>query len=255
MIIFEQNESFVMVAQHDHALVSGEMAQNWKDDYFPALEKKQDVLIAVREHDRGWIDLDAAPLWDHIHQRPYSFMNYPVAHKIASYKKGIDEVCKMNKYAGLLCSLHFASFIDYTTDPEFTHFWNAEKIRQEQLYRELDFEESGNKEKNLFYHLDILKFCDNLSLYICLNEPKVQKSNEHPFYRNGFPQTFPFANSKRIFASWTDVDVVSLSISPLKGSMEVSLPIKIVKKEKIIKSGLSQAYTDTPFEIRRVTYV
>ena len=255
MIIFEQNESFVMVAQHDHALVSWEMAQNWKDDYFPALEKKQDVLIAVREHDRGWIDLDAKPLWDDINQRPYSFMNYPVVPKIASYKKGIDEVCQMNKYAGLLCSLHFASFIDFTNEPEFTHFWNEEKIRQGKLIRELDVEESGDKEKNMFYHLDILKFCDNLSLYICLNEPKVQKPNEHPFYRNGFPQIFPFANNKRIFASWTDEDIVSLSISPLKGSMEVSLPIKIVTKEMIRNSGLSQAYTNTPFEIRRVTYV
>lgn len=255
MIIFEQSESFILVTQHDHAMISGKLAQNWKDDYFLGLERKGEVVLAAREHDRGWIELDAAPLWNEKGQRPYSFDDYPYLPKITSYKKGIDEVENMSIYAGLLCSLHFASFVQETNDPICRNFWYEEKMRQQKLFTELEIEDSWDKEKHLFYHLDILKFCDNLSLYICINEPGVHKSNEHHFFRNGFPQIFPFANNQFIQAYWNNEDTVSLSVSPLKKELQVSLPIKIIKKDLINKLGLIQAYNYTPIKTRTVTYV
>jgi hypothetical protein len=255
MIIYERNDCFTMVKQHDHALVSGELAQHWKDDYFFGLEKKNEVVLAVREHDRGWIHLDSTPLWNEKNQRPYSFEDYPYDPKITSYKNGIDEVEKMNKYAGLLCSLHFSSFVHENNDPICSRFMKNEKIRQQRLLTEIGIEEASEQEKIMFYHLKILKFCDNLSLYICLNEPGTNKSIEHPFFRYGFPQTFPFANNQLIHAHWDHEDTVSLSASPLMMELQVTLPIKVIKKELINEIGLVQAYNLAPFETRKVTYV
>jgi len=34
MIVFERENSYIMVAQNDHAKVSKEIAENCKDDYF-----------------------------------------------------------------------------------------------------------------------------------------------------------------------------------------------------------------------------
>jgi hypothetical protein len=255
MIICEREQSFIMVTQHEHAKVSGKIAQNWKDDYFYGIERKDEVVLGIYEHDRGWIEADAAPIWNDKQHKPYSFIDFPVASKVTYYKKGIDEVEKMNKYASLLCSSHYVSFLQNDVNPSGRQFLMDEIKRQQHLLKELGI--GGKKddtEKIFIYHLNILKFCDNLSLYICLNQPGEKKVNEHPFYRNGFPQAFPFANGNPIHGHWTDQENVSLSVFPLEKELQFLLQLKDVKKEDILENGILKAYKDTPNSIRKVRF-
>lgn len=252
MIIYEREHSFIMITQYDHAKISGKVAQNWKDYFFYGVERKEEVVLGIYEHDRGWIEVDAAPLWNEKQEKPYSFLDFPIAAKVTYYKKGIDEVEKMDKYASLLCSLHYASFLQNEVNPSGRQFLIEEIKRQQHLLEELGIK--GNNEI-LKYHLNILRFSDNLSLYICLNEPGVKKLNEHPFFRNGFPQAFPFANNNPIYAQWTDQETVSLSVSPLEKELQVHLGLKEVKKEDIMQKGILNAYTDTPYSLRTVKFI
>ncbi|WP_237389668.1 DUF3891 family protein [Bacillus sp. USDA818B3_A] len=252
MIICEYEHSFIMISQHDHAKISGEIARNWRDDLFNGIDRKEDVVLSIYEHDRGWIDLDSTPLWNDQEQKPFSFENYPMEAKTTSYKKGIDEVAQSNKYAGLLCSLHFAAFFKNETDPIGKAFMKKEIKRQQCLLNELGIQGKKNKEEVLMYHLDMLRFCDNLSLFISLNKPG---ENAHPFFRNGFPQLFPFANNQPIHAQWTNQETVSLSISPLKKELLVHLIFKEVKKSDIRLNGLVQSYIQSPSSIRTVTFI
>ncbi|GAM14694.1 DUF3891 family protein [Mesobacillus selenatarsenatis] len=251
MIIHERENEFVMVAQHDHAGVSRDAAQNWRDDYFLGIERIYSVVLAVREHDRCWIEPDEEPLWNEQTQQPYSFMDYPGRPKLAFYTKGIDEIVQMDPYARLLCSLHYASFLKDATSTIGKNFWVAEKQRQQKLLKELEID----NDKVLSFQLNLLKFCDNLSLYICLNAPGTPKSQEHYFYRNGFPQKFSFANDQTILAEWLDQHTVSLSVSPFKNKLHVRLPYKAVDKELIKEIGLTAAYQDSSVCWREVTFV
>ncbi|MEH7120583.1 DUF3891 family protein [Neobacillus vireti] len=255
MIIYENEHSFIMISQHDHAKISGEIAQNWRDDFFNGIERKEEVVLAIYEHDRGWIDLDSAPLWNNQEQKPYSFENYPMKAKTTYYKAGIDEVAKMNKYASLLCSLHFASFFEKESNPIGQQFLKEEIKRQQILLKELNILGEKVEEDNLKFHLNMLMFCDNLSLYICLNKPGVHKLEEHLFFRNGFSQMFSFANNQRIHAHWINQETVSLSVFPMKRQLQVQLEFKEVKKEDIKGNGLEKAYNDTPSSIRTVTFI
>lgn len=255
MIIHEREDEFIMVAQHDHARVSEEAAQWWRDDYFQGLDKKESVVLAVREHDRCWIEPDKEPLWNEHTQQPYSFMDYPGSPKLAFYKKGIDDIVQIDHYAGLLCSLHYASFLEDATSTIGKDFWNEENQRQQKLLKELGIKKDELEIEQLDFHLNILKFCDNLSLYICLNEPGISKTDEHYFYRNGLPQKFAFANNKPINAQWIDQETVSLSISPFKTNLKVSLPYKAIKKEKICGQGLIAAYQESSVLLRKVTFI
>ncbi|MGM0903823.1 MAG: DUF3891 family protein [Bacillota bacterium] len=252
MIILEKDQSFIMVTQHDHAMVSGQIAENWKEEYFPELDHKQDVVLACYEHDCGWIELDQDPKWNAINQKPYSFMDYPAEPKIIYYKRGIEEVFKQNKYAALLCSLHYTSFLQAPTDPVSKQFVSEENNRQQQLLNRFNINGNSVKEKNLLYHLDILKFCDNLSLYLCLNKPGTTKTKEYPFFRNGFPQVFPFAQNQPISADWSFKEYIKLSVSPLMGPLQVALPYKEVQKSSIDKHGLASAYKGAPLNYREV---
>jgi hypothetical protein len=253
MIIMEKKQNYFMVTQNDHAKIAGEIALNCKEDYFFDDNRTQEVLLAIQEHDRGWIELDTSPVWNDKTEKPYSFIDYPTVLKISFYKKGLDEVEKMSKYAGLLCSFHYSSFLQDASEPAVREFWNGEKQRQERLSKELGLVENEDKKETLMYHLDLLKFCDYLSLYICLNEPGDNK-RIHPFFRNGFPQLFPFVTENPIIAHWKNQDTVSLSFSPLKSELNVKLPYKAVMKDQIEEHGILQAYKDTPVSIRKVAF-
>ncbi|WP_223587603.1 DUF3891 family protein [Neobacillus bataviensis] len=252
MIIREREHSFILISQHDHAKISGVIAQNWKDSYFNGVEKKAEVVLGIYEHDRGWIEPDAAPLWNSNKQKPHSFTDFPLDLKVAYYKKGIDEVEKMSKYASLLCSLHYVSFLQYEEDPIGAKFVEDEITRQLHLLKACGILGKMSKEKQLQYHLNILKFCDNLSLYICLNEPGAKKEREHPFYKNGISPSFSFSKNMPIQVKWSDQETVSLSVSPLEKEIQVQLLYKEVKKEDIIANGLLSVYSKTPFSHKNV---
>lgn len=61
MICREQDGAFVMVKQHDHGILAGELAIWFKEQHVPAEGRRDEVLWAVAHHDRGWIDLDETP--------------------------------------------------------------------------------------------------------------------------------------------------------------------------------------------------
>lgn len=253
MILFERENSYVMFTQDDHAQVSKKIAENCKDEYYYDSKHFDEVILAIQEHDRGWIEPDKSPLWNDQAELPYSFIDYPTELKISFYEKGLDEVEKMSKYACLLCSLHYSSFVQDAEEAAVQEFWDIEKQRQDRLSKELGI--TGNEEKKeiLMYHLDLFKFSDFLSLFICLHEPG-NNDRKHSFFKNGFPQLFLFVTEEPIIASWEHEELVTLSFSPLKSELVVELPYREVMKDQIKKDGLLQAYKDTPVSIRKVKF-
>ncbi|MCM3585885.1 DUF3891 family protein [Mesobacillus maritimus] len=251
MILLERNESFLMVTQQDHAKLSGEIASNWKRNYFAGFERKDDVIQAIYEHDRCWIELDKKPLWNEEKQQPYSFTDYPAKPKLDAYTRGIDEVSKLSTYAALLCSLHYTSFLEDSTDSLAISFCEQERVRQRLIFKQLG--KVGNKKflQEVDEHVKLLKFCDNLSLYLCLNEPGGPKANEHPFFRNGFPQRFWFYREK-IHAHWQTKETVTLTFLPFSQNLQLTLPYKNVNKNQIHIDGLAKAYADTPLSYREL---
>lgn len=253
MILFEREESYVMVTQDDHAQVSKQIAEHCKDEFYYDSKHFEEVILAIQEHDRGWIDPDKSPLWNDKSEEPFSFIDYPTDLKISFYEKGLNEVEEMSKYACLLCSLHYSSFVQDADEPAVQEFWDLEKQRQERLYNELEITENEEKKEIVMYHLDLLKFSDFLSLFICLHEPGNNKIR-HPFFKNGFPQLFLFVTDEPIIASWENEEIVSLSFSPLKSELVIKLPYKEVMKAQIEKEGLLQAFRDTPVTNRKITF-
>jgi hypothetical protein len=142
-----------MITQHDHANISGQIAQNWKGDYFKDVERKEEVLLGIREHDRGWIEPDSAPLWNSIQLKPYDFVEYPLESKVVFYKKGIDEVETISIYAGLLCSAHYASFLQYEENPIATKFMDEETTRRLRLLKQCRIVGKIAEERLFQHHL------------------------------------------------------------------------------------------------------
>ncbi|ANS74585.1 hypothetical protein AWM70_08295 [Paenibacillus yonginensis] len=242
MIVREHDMGLVMIEQHEHGRLAGEFAKQLKAGILPPDDPYTDDLItAVYEHDRGWIALDKKPLWNEETGRPYTFVDYPLEPKLEAYEQGLNEVEEMSPYAGLICSLHFVSFTQQAHERLWQQFVRREEQRQERLRHQLSI---GKEDPAVLRHFRLLQLCDDLSLYISLNEPGVDKEEEHPWFREGFANT-EFLNArsaKRLTAFWKEKERVEVLPSPFSEAFEVTITYRKLAKERIRLMGGETAY-------------
>jgi hypothetical protein len=217
VIVRELADSFVLVEQHEHALVSGEFARRWVEEPVPS----GSTLYAVENHDVAWRGPDREVLWNEASGRPYSFLDYPLRPKLAAQRRGIDLVEAHDAYAACLCSMHYARFLLGSEDPPEVEFREWEAARQERLREGMSGEELENLERNFRF----LRLCDGLSLFLFLYEPG----------RAGYPPPTPDGfelDGTRYELSWEDQSFVRLEPFPLTGPFDVSVPYREVGKDR-----------------------
>lgn len=267
MICRERDGAFIMVEQHAHGLLAGELALWFRQEPKPEQEqesectserdqknapaetRREEVLWAVAHHDRGWIDLDETPFWNDAGQAPYSFIDFPVAPKLTFYTRGLNEIEAHTPYGALLCSLHFERLIEMSGEksPELDVYCKHEQERRARIRREL----AGSRpigESELFYDRRLLQFCDDLSLYLALNEPGSPKAEQHPWWKDGFAgsEDFGFTSGRRIIAEWKDKETLVLDPFPFTKAFDVSFKLRRVPTVEIAAKGIARAYRDTP---------
>ncbi|WP_375433973.1 DUF3891 family protein [uncultured Hymenobacter sp.] len=247
MIVRETPASFYYVNQHDHARVAGVLIEHWHPHYFEGAALRPEVELAVQQHDRGWIPLDAAPRWNEQTHAPHSFLDFPVEPKIQHYQQGILEVEHMAAYAGLLCSLHYTGFPDLAKTEVGQAFLATEEQRQQRLQQQLNLNTNAQQQV-LDFHLQLLKFADRLSLYLCLNEPGADKAHEHPWYRNGIPFSdyFSFTHRQLIQAHWLTQSQVRVQPFPFDETFSVKLRYRELPKEQLATMSLMACFRQAP---------
>ncbi|GGF60198.1 serine hydroxymethyltransferase [Paenibacillus albidus] len=255
MICREQVEAFVMVKQHEHGKVAGELAKWFKEEHVPEEGRREEVLRAVSNHDRGWIDLDETPFWNDAEGAPYTFIDFPVVPKLTFYTRGLDEIEADTAYGALLCSLHFERLIETSGEacPELTAYQEAEAERRSRIHRELE-QSRPIGEDELYYDARLLQFSDDLSLYMALNEPGSPKSEEHPWWTEGFSgsEDFSFTSGRKISAEWQDERTLLLDPFPFTKSFEIAYSQRRVLKSAVAEKGIASAYRETPEEVCRI---
>jgi hypothetical protein len=220
MIVRERPDSYLLVRQHDHALVSGEFAKHWARRPQPL----DSTLYAIAHHDVAWQGPDASVRWNEETGRPYSFVDYPTEPKIQAYLEGLDWLEERDPYAACLCSMHYETLMRRFGESEVEErFADAEARRQARLRAGMSEEEL----ENLGYNLGLLKLCDGLSLFICLNEPG--ESNDPPPYPGGFG-----LSGERFEPVWDDSHTLRLTPNPFSEPFGISVPYTLVAKDRRI---------------------
>lgn len=216
MIVRKRGDQFVLFKQYDHSLVSGVFAAYWRE----RPEPYESVHYAIENHDIGWEQLDHTIVWNEEANEPYSFIDYPLPDKLPAYTYGIGLVEEKDAYAGYLCSRHFASFFRTAEDDESIRFVEGENERQRRLEQRFSQKETDRIGDN--DHL--LKMCDDLSLFVCLNEPG---ENTFPWFRDGFDW-----NGNTITPIWKDRFTLTFSPYPFTQTFEITLPYQLVNRER-----------------------
>ena len=206
----------MLVEQHHHGLVSGEFARYWA----ARIPIREAALYAIANHDVGWRELDETVRWNDETGSPYSFLDYPVGPKLRAYANGLDYVQAHSPYAACLCSMHYGSFVrGARREPEIS-FREAEAARRRGIEATLSEEEIGALE----YNFRLLQLCDDLSLFVCLNEPG---RNDYPHYRDGFG----FMGT-RLQPVWEDERTLRLDPNPFSEDFWIELPYLVCGKDR-----------------------
>jgi hypothetical protein len=187
--------SWWLIAQPDHAALAGDLASNLATPLFPALDPE--VLEAIALHDAGWAQFDNVDLPSRNpstpnksaqlpipKDRPLSFLDVKPVDFLIAWRVSIERAARSSAIGGFLVSHHFSRIGqtrlrlagDAAEDTEIINdFLVAETRRRQGLERHLT-----RSPKEIELLVDVLQFCDLLSLYLCCGSPEAVE----------FPQRF-----------------------------------------------------------------
>jgi hypothetical protein len=207
MIRREAEGEFLLITQHDHALLAGELAEHFGNGHFTKPEPADKTVKGVSLHDSGWPLHDDEPTCNAKGLPSDVFeTTRPVALKV--WAASADKAAADDPYAGLLTSLHVLSLSVFaTSETSFAHekfdldnpqdrfaiikFQQREIARQEDLRQRLGLrtekplhhaglpkEGMQRAEDQLQFNFRMLQAMDAISLAACCTRPPMSQTQD-----------------------------------------------------------------------------
>jgi len=247
MIVTARDGRFVLTANDDHARMAGQLAGMLSEAALPEKERREEFVYAVAEHDRAWIGLDEAPIWNDTGDRPFSVADYPMTIRLPHYLKGLEEVGKMSEYAGLLCSMHYTSLPPDALKgaaggmgPQVFAVVAAVKERERQTMSRLNLLSEANA-RLLEKHLRLLQMLDRISLWLCMHSFGETLSASNDSYRLMFGGVEDGFNIR-----WSSQQTARIDPYPWSAPVTLTWKRKELSERRAKEIGLLRAWQESP---------
>jgi hypothetical protein len=185
----------ILISQHDHSLLCGEMVRKLGNALFAPPLPFDSTVTAIAEHDCGWASHDQ---WPTLNGRglPAHVFEAETATAMDAWGKSVDQVVAKDAYAGMLVSLHTMALANRASmrEPE-----GADELSRQQafrlrrfVHRQIELQESlrgrlgmridlplrgglaelgrSPEEDLLRANFLLLEFLDQLSLNLCFDQ-------------------------------------------------------------------------------------
>lgn len=215
MIVRETSYHHICITQHDHGLLSGQMAFH-SHDPFPT--PTQQMIVTASLHDSSWVRLDNHMPWNTKKDRPYDFIDLPLAMRLSMYHDGLTAMEDTDPYTALLSSIHYETFLQHDDRSPAKTFIDDEHKRQQRLKKR------DTSLQSLSFSLRALQMWDHLSLFVCLHQPGSTADQTHSFYRNGIPSITQDDEPVSIQGTWLNKETLSLDPFPFKEPWTAKIP-------------------------------
>ncbi len=230
MIRRDVGDEFWLITQNDHAVVSGQLAEQFGSNGYSAPEPR--AVRATAIHDCGWPLHDESPTLNG-DGLPLDVFETPRHIGLMVWSESARRASEVDPYVGLLVSLHSLSLsVMATTHTQFTHerfdlsdraarfeinkFQQAQVELQEQLRATLGMRtdeprkfglaelSDDPRERQLIFDFRLLQAMDKLSLAICCTTPPTELIAP--------VLTAPGAGDRPFRVHW--IDSTTLGVSP-----------------------------------------
>jgi hypothetical protein len=180
---------YLLIGQPDHARLSGELATLFRAPFLPQVT--QTVARAIAAHDNGWAkrfeferDLHGDPPRSEETGRPQHFMAVEVEDSLAAWEGSIKSAGDDSRLGEYMVSAHFARIGSARIQMEMDTPEDLRKLETfvtaEEDWQAKHEAEIGLPKDQLLEYVDLLQFCDLLSLYLCIGSTQAVE----------FPQQF-----------------------------------------------------------------
>jgi alkanesulfonate monooxygenase SsuD/methylene tetrahydromethanopterin reductase-like flavin-dependent oxidoreductase (luciferase family) len=179
VILRPDHGSIVFITQPDHAILAADLVVRFEG--LSAHPRRDAILLAVREHDNGWRELDDDLVFDEESGGPLDFMNVPEPVKQRVWPRGIDRLASDSPYAAALVAEH-ALFV-YTGNrgkPEWREFFRTLERRRAELLAK-----TSVPREDLAADYRFLALSDLVSLSFCNSWPDVRERFGHKIHCEG----------------------------------------------------------------------
>lgn len=151
------------ITQPDHARLAGELMALWRAGGLPDHPRREEILLAVREHDNGWRETDAAPHLDRERRRPHDFLSLPLPERLAVWPRAVGRYAERCPHAALLIAHHAqALYGEHRGEEKFEELFEVLDSQAEWLLEVTGLEQYLVEEDYAF-----LAFGDLASLAVC----------------------------------------------------------------------------------------
>ena len=206
MIRRDEQDAFLLISQHDHALISGELAEQFGNSAFAKPQPLESVIRGIRLHDCGWPLHDDRPTLNPA-GLPLDVFETPRDIALKVWSASADRAAAEDQYAGLLVSLHVLNLSVFVTTLPQAHdrsfnlesppdrfamakFQQHEIARQEDLrlklglrtdrpgHHKLPHDVTQKKEDQLTFNFRLLQAMDAISLAACCTKPPSSQTQD-----------------------------------------------------------------------------
>jgi uncharacterized protein DUF3891 len=167
MIVRNEGDTFLLITQPNHAGLSEQIGVAIRSE--PALDTvdRDAILLAMREHDNGWAEVDAEPNIEPATSRPQDFMSGSVLVRNELWLRGITRAAKMDPRAGALVAEHALSVHGYRRGAaEWQSFFDSITAIRDDLLRGLGML-TGAARDAFQQEYRCVQLADALSLQFC----------------------------------------------------------------------------------------
>ena len=131
MIVRERDHALLLITQPDHAQMAGRVMEDCT--MLVSHPRRLSILRACREHDGGWIEVDAAPMVNPETRRPYDFITAPAPVRQGVWPRAIARLAD-DAWAAALVAQHAVTVYDrFRTDPGWSDFFASTSAQRDAL--------------------------------------------------------------------------------------------------------------------------
>ena len=176
MIVRERPDgSLILIAQTDHAKVSGQCAAHWGNQDFARPRPYEAVVRAAMFHDSGWYDYEANPMIAPDTGKPLNFIQVAWGKpQRRAFEWAIGWMTNIDPYSGLLVSKHRTGLqrgrYAKIAHPKFFNAQNLPNDNEDFLARneEAQAAQLRNYDEDEFWtNYQLLQAFDLISLFLC----------------------------------------------------------------------------------------